>query len=87
MKSHRITAAFEVPEGGCEGVIVCCGGGSGGYSLFVKDGHLTYENNFFSRQRDVIRSATALPSGTVAAVFDYTQEGKEWAKAARRPCR
>jgi arylsulfatase A-like enzyme len=78
MKSHRITAEFEVPEGGCEGVIVCCGGGSGGYSLFIKDGRLTYENNFFSRQRDVICAAEALPSGTVTAVFDYVQEGKEW---------
>jgi arylsulfatase A-like enzyme len=78
MKSHRITAEFEVPESGCEGVIVCCGGGSGGYSLFVKDGRLTYENNFFSRQRDVIRAAETLPSGTVTAVFDYVQEGKEW---------
>jgi hypothetical protein len=78
MKSHRITAEFEAPESGCEGVIVCCGGGSGGYSLFVKDGYLTYENNFFSRQRDVIRATQALPSGTVTAVFDYVQEGKEW---------
>ena len=45
-RSHRITAEFEVPKGGARGVIVAAGG-SGGYSLFVKDGQLMYENNFF----------------------------------------
>lgn len=77
-KSHRITAEFEVPASGVEGVIVCCGGGSGGYSLFVKDGRLVYENNFFARRRDVIRSSEPLPTGPVTAVFDYVQQGKGW---------
>ncbi len=77
-RSHRITAEFEVPPSGVEGVIVCSGGGSGGYSLFVRDGRLVYENNFFARQRDVIRSNEPLPIGPVSAVFEYVQEGKGW---------
>jgi arylsulfatase len=77
-KSHRITAEFDVPSSGAEGVIVCSGGGSGGYSLFVKDGRLVYENNFFSRIRDVIRSRDPLPPGKITAVFEYLQEGKGW---------
>lgn len=77
-KSHRITAEFEVPEAGVEGVIVCCGGGSGGYSLFVKDCKLAYENNFFSRERDLIVAGDPLPASKVEAVFEYTQEGTGW---------
>jgi hypothetical protein len=78
MKSHRITAEFDNPEAGAEGVIVCSGGGAGGYSLFIKDGALIYENNFFAKQRDVLRSNKPLPKGTITAVFEYTQEGKNW---------
>jgi arylsulfatase len=36
-RAHRLTAEVDIPKGGAEGVLVCHGGGSGGYSLFVKD--------------------------------------------------
>ena len=75
-RSHRITAEFDSPDGAAEGVLACAGGGAG-YSFFVKDGRLMYENNFFGKERDLIRSSKALPKGRVTAVFDYTQEGKE----------
>ena len=76
-RSHRITAEFEVPKGGARGVIVAAGG-SGGYSLFVKDGQLMYENNFFGKERDLIRSKDKLPTGNVTAVFEYTHEATDY---------
>jgi arylsulfatase A-like enzyme len=72
-RSHRITAEFEIPKGEASGVIVAAGG-SGGYSLFVKDGRLMYENNFFGKERDLIKSKQKLPTGKVTAVFDYMHE-------------
>jgi hypothetical protein len=41
---------------GAEGVIVAEGGNSAGYTLFVKNGHVIYENSFFDRERDDITS-------------------------------
>ena len=75
--SHTITADLEVPEGGANGVIVAAGG-SAGYTLFVKDGKLMYENNFFGRERDLIASSKPLPTGKVNVRFEYTQESKEY---------
>jgi arylsulfatase A-like enzyme len=75
--SHTITARIVVPVGGAEGVIVAAGGGAG-YTLFVKDGELMYENNFFGKSRDLLRADSKLPSGDVEVAFDYTHESKEY---------
>ena len=77
-KSHRITAEIEVPAKGAEGVILAEGGNSAGYTLFVKNGHVVYENNFFDKERDEITSSTALPKGKVTVGFEYKQESKEY---------
>ncbi|WP_198651592.1 sulfatase-like hydrolase/transferase [Dyella sp. C11] len=74
-RTHSITAVFSMPDKGAQGVIVAAGG-SAGYTLFVKNNHLVYENNFFGRERDVITSKDPLPKGTVTAIFEYTQEDK-----------
>lgn len=76
--SHTINAVIEVPENGkVQGVIVAAGGDAG-YSLFVKDGYLMYENNFFGRNRDVLKSKSRLPKGKNTVTFEYTQVSKEW---------
>lgn len=76
-RSHKITAELDIADAKTEGVIVCAGG-SGGYSLFVKDGKLMYENNFFGKNRDLIQSDKPLPSGKVTVSFEYTHESKEY---------
>lgn len=76
-RSHSITAVFEAPASGVQGVIVAQGG-SAGYTLFVKDGHLMYENNFFGRERDLLQSKEKLPAGKVTVTFDYIQEDKSF---------
>ncbi len=42
---------MEIPKGGAEGVLVCCGGASAGYTLFMKDGKLHWEHNWFEESR------------------------------------
>ncbi|RXV64578.1 arylsulfatase [Burkholderia stabilis] len=79
MRSHRISTEIAIPVTGAEGVIVAQGGSAGGFTLYVKDGYLTYENNFFGKKSDVLRAASKLSSGTVRVAFEYTQNSKDWA--------
>jgi len=76
-RSYSITANLVVPASGVEGVIVAAGG-SAGYSFFVKDSELMYENNFFGKERDLLKAGKKLPPGEVTVAFDYTQESKEY---------
>jgi len=73
-RSHRITANIVVPDDKTEGVIVATGGGSAGYTLYVKDGKVVYEYNFFGRARHRVVSDIPLPTGNVEVVLDYAQK-------------
>jgi transposase InsO family protein len=75
-RSHTITAVFDTPATGKINGVIVAQGGSAGYTLFVKDGRLMYENNFFGRERDLLQAKDVLPAGIVTATFDYTQEDK-----------
>ena len=55
-------------------MIVATGGGSAGYTLYVKDGKVVYEYNFFGRARYRVVSDIPLPTGDVEVVLDYTQK-------------
>ncbi|MFN2191226.1 MAG: arylsulfatase, partial [Candidatus Promineifilaceae bacterium] len=48
---HQITARVTVPEGGAEGVIVCLGGETAGWSLMLWEGKPRYHYNFFGLER------------------------------------
>ena len=76
-RSHSITARITVPPEGVEGVIVAAGGGAG-YAFFVKGGELMYENNFFGKERDLIRSGEKLPQGDVTVAFHYDHQSKDY---------
>lgn len=73
-RSHTITANIDMSKGSStNGVIVACGGGSGGYTLYVKDGKLHYDYNFFGRTLYSVVSSTNLPSGVVNVKMKYDQ--------------
>ncbi len=82
-RSHTITATLDVPAAGAEGVIIAEGGGSGGFTLFVKDGKLVYESNFFAGSRYTLTSPDRLPSGKVTVAMDYVQGAKDNAGGGR----
>jgi arylsulfatase len=70
-RASRVTAEIVVPEGGADGVIVAEGGRYGGFSLFVKNGKLTAEDNAFGVTRQQIVSDTPLQAGHATVVFEF----------------
>jgi arylsulfatase len=73
--SHTITAELTIPEKGCEGVIACAGGISGGWTFYVKDGRLAYHYNFADFESYNVDSKDALPTGKVTVKLEYTSKG------------
>ena len=73
-----MAAEVEIPEGGAEGVLVCCGGESAGYTLFMKDGKLHWEHNWFDDARYRVSSTEAIPPGhhMLSAEIKVDKEGK-----------
>jgi arylsulfatase len=72
--AHRITADLDVPAGGAEGVIVAQGGRYGGYTLYVKDGRVTYEVNAFGNRSAIIVSSKPLAAGKAHIVVDFVPD-------------
>ena len=73
-RAHQLTATIVVPPAGADGVIVAEGGRFGGFSLFVKDGKLIYDNNTLGKTHDRIVSDNALPAGQVQIVFEFAPD-------------
>ncbi len=61
-KSHSVTAQFIVPDGGASGVIVAQGGAFGGWSLYAKDGKLSYCYNCFGYKSFFVRADASASS-------------------------
>jgi arylsulfatase len=73
-RGHTITARVVIPNTGAEGVILAEGGSSGGYTLFLREGKVHYEYNFFGKAIYKVTSADKLPAGDVEIVLDYEQK-------------
>jgi arylsulfatase len=75
---HTIAAEIEIPQSGAEGVIVCCGGVGGGYTVFLKDGKLHWEHNYYNEVRYRVSSTDALPPGkhVISVEVKADQQGK-----------
>lgn len=72
LRSHSITTRIEPGKGPVEGVIVTNGSRYGGFTLYVKNGRLTYESNFFGKQRTVLDAP--LPKEAATISYRYTRE-------------
>ena len=73
-KSHTIETTLDL-KGDEEGVIVCCGGVNGGYTLFIADGKLHYDYNYLNAERYAIVSPE-LPKGKVDLKFNFIKTGQ-----------
>ena len=76
-RSHRIIAEVEIPESGAEGVLIAQGGRHGGFTLYVKEGRVVYENNFFGKRRDVLVSSVTLPKGKTRIGFEFVADARK----------
>lgn len=73
-RSHKITARITVQDDKTEGVLIATGGSSAGYTLYVKDGKVIYDYNFFGKAHYRVVSDKPLPTGEVEVVLDYQQK-------------
>jgi arylsulfatase len=71
-----LTADIEVPATGAEGVLIAEGGVWGGFTLYLKGGHVVYENNAAGAVSERIVSSQPVPAGKVRIVFEYTPDGR-----------
>lgn len=62
-RSYTITAHIEVPESGCEGVLVSHGDATSGYSLFIRDGYLEHDLNI-GGSHQMLKSHIPVPAGS-----------------------
>jgi arylsulfatase A-like enzyme len=74
-KSHAVTAALIVPHGGAEGVIIAQGGAFAGWSLYAKEGTLTYCYNLLGLQRFKISSNAPIPAGDPQVRMEFAYDG------------
>jgi hypothetical protein len=71
---HTITAEVEVKDAKAQGVIIAQAGAFGGWVLYMKDGKVHHEYNFFGLERTNIASTTALAPGKHTILYEFTPD-------------
>ena len=74
-RSHAITAVFDVPAGGVDGVVVAQGGRFGGWSLYCHDGRASYAYNYFGRTVHRVTAPSALQPGRHEVRMEFNYDG------------
>ena len=70
-KSYSITADVDLKDGNSNGVIISQAGRFGGWSLFMKDGKLFHEYNFFGLERTKISSPKNIAAGHHIIKYEF----------------
>jgi arylsulfatase len=74
-RSYTITADVELPDANTNGVIISQAGRFGGWSLYMKEGKVRHEYNFFGLERTNISSAEALGAGKHVIKYEFVFDG------------
>jgi len=74
-KSHTITAEVEIPEGGADGVILAQGGRFAGWSLYMKDGKVSYVHNWVGLERYTVTTPEAVAAGKATIRYEFAYDG------------
>ena len=74
-RSHTITAEVEIPSSQANGVIICQGGRFAGWSLYLKDGKLSYVYNWVGAKRYTINAPDPLPPGHATIRYAFVYDG------------
>jgi hypothetical protein len=75
-RPHSITADVEVPVGGAEGVLLCQGANTGGFTFYVQNQRLHYAHNYLSREVHRVSSPDPLPQGRHRLRFEFEPTGE-----------
>lgn len=70
-RSYRITAEFEVPQGGGSGMLVTQGGRFSGWGLYLREGRPVFSMNLLGVEKPKWEGAAALQPGKHTLVFDW----------------
>ncbi len=73
---YTITAEIEITDPKTSGVIIAQAGYFGGWTLYMKDGVIRHEYNFFGLERTNIGSPTALPVGKHTIHYEFVPDSK-----------
>jgi arylsulfatase len=68
---HTITAEIEVKDAKTSGVIIAQAGYFGGWTLYMKQGKVHHEYNFFALERTNIAAPSALGPGKHTIVYEF----------------
>jgi arylsulfatase len=82
-KSHSVTAEIVVPEKGAEGVIIAQGANIGGWSLYAKNGKLTYCYNWGGFKHFIIDSSEPIPAGQHQVRMEFVYAGGGMGKGGK----
>ncbi|MES2127927.1 MAG: arylsulfatase [Pseudomonadota bacterium] len=73
-RSFSISAEVELGRA-TSGAILAQGGRFGGYSLYMKDGQLSFTYNWLNREHYTVRAPQALAPGKATIMFDFSYDG------------
>ncbi len=73
-RSHEIVTTVDL-KGGEEGVIVACGGMTGGYSMYLMNGRLMFDYNYLDGVHYKLTSPP-LPTGPTELKFNFIKTGE-----------
>jgi arylsulfatase A-like enzyme len=76
-RSHTITADVEIPDGGGEGVILSQGGRFAGWSLYLKEGKVSYVHNWVGIERYTITASEPVAPGKATIRYEFAYDGGE----------
>jgi arylsulfatase len=68
---HTVTAEVEIKDSTTQGVIIAQAGYFGGWVLYMKDGQVHHEYNWFALERTNIASSAALAPGKHTILYEF----------------
>jgi arylsulfatase len=74
-RSFTVTADVELPEANVNGVILAQAGRFGGWVIYIKDGKLHHEYNYFGIDRPNIASTNAVSAGKHTIRYEFIFDG------------
>ena len=75
--SHTITADVDLPKPNTNGVIIAQAGRFGGWALYMKDGKLHHEYNFFGIEWTKVASSTPISNGKHTLKYEFIADAKK----------
>jgi hypothetical protein len=82
-RHYTVTASVELRDGNTNGVIIAQGGRFAGWTLYMKDGKVHHEYNFFGVERTNIADPSALSAGKHEIKYEFIPDAPKPGTAGR----